>query len=752
MRRILIVSFCLMTGSWTLAQQQTPAPNAPPELTLQAIFAEGGITGRGPETIQWSPDSTKVSFVQRDDSGEHGQLWYIDAASGNKAVLVAESKLQSLAPPASQIKDERKKEWVQRYSVAAYQWTPDSKHLLFDSQGQLWYYSLDTGTAVQLTSSTDASTDPKFSPDGKRLAFVRKHDLWVHQVGSDVEADKRITTDGDENLLNGEVDWLYAEELSVRSNYFWSPDGKRIAFLQMNEKNVPVYPIVDWMSAHPSVSQEKYPKAGDPNPEVRVGVVSPDGGKVRWISVGEGKDKDIYIPRFGWIREGLLYIVVANRLQTQLDLYFVDAVTGRSRLMLRESEPDTWVLDESTDIKVLKSGDGFLWPSWRDGYTHLYLYSFDKGNPLVSDAKLVRQLTKGEFEVSGIAGIDDVSGTVYVDANADDPRQQQVYAVKLTGGPMQKISAEDGTHRATFAPNGRFFVDNYSAVMSPPRLSFCTVGASCNIVWQARTVNTYDFVAPKGLELKAADGVTKLYGRLLLPPGATGQATTPVILNPYGGPAGQSVVNAWGGAGFLFDQIMLRNGFAVLVVDNRGTPGRGKKFVAASRHDAGKVELADQLAALDQVLAQYPVLDGQRIGWWGWSYGGYLTLYAMTHSDRIKAGVAGAPVTDWHLYDSTYTERYMGLPKDNAAGYQSSSDVLAAANLKGRLLEVHGTSDDNVHLQNTIQMIQRLITAGKQFDLQLYPGKTHGVTGTAERVQLYQRILDHFDAWVKRAR
>jgi dipeptidyl-peptidase 4 len=745
-RLIVVLLLCLPAYSQQTTAAQG-APDTPSKLTIEAIFAEGGITGRGPETIKWSPDNAKVSFIQRDDSGEHGQLWYIDVATGNKAVLVAETKLQSLFPPSSALTAEQH-ERMQRYSVAAYEWAPDSKHLLFDSRGQLWYYTLDTGTAVQLTISPEASSDPKFSPDGKRLAYVRKHDIWSRPVGQGGE--HQVTREGDENLLNGEVDWVYEEELGVRSNYFWSPDSKQIVFLQMNEKLVPTYPIVDWMPTHPKVTELKYPKAGDPNPGVRVGVVSADGGKVRWINVGDGGNKDIYIPRFGWLSNGMVYVLMVNRLHTKMDLYFADPGSGRSRLVLSESEPNAYLDDERFQITWLKSGDRFLWPSWRDGHTHLYLYSFDKNNPLAADAKLERQLTQGEFEVSDVAGLDESAGTLFFHANAGDPRQEQVYSVKLDGSPMQKITREAGVHKASFAANGQYFIDACSALLSPPRLAFCKVGGTCSTFWQSRAVNAYNLIAPHALELKAADGQTTLYGYLLLPPGAeqAGAAKVPIILNPYGGPGVQEVRDSWGGTGLLFNQIMAQRGFATLQVDNRGMGNRGRAFASALLRKFGKVELEDQLAALDQVLKQFPTLDPNRVGWWGWSYGGFMTLYAMTHSDRVKAGVSGAPVSDWRNYDSIYTERYMGLPKDNASGYAESSPVNAAKSLDGRLLEVHGTSDDNVHFQNTIQMIRALINTGKAYDLQLYPNKTHGVSGSADRTHLYHRIQHHFEQYL----
>ncbi len=728
---------------FTIAQSASPHAPEKKALTIEAIFAEGGITGRAPETVKWSPDGSKVSFVQRDDSGEHGELFSVDAATGEKSVLVSGAKLATLAPDISKIKDEREKERLTRYHVAAYLWSPDSKRLLFDSQGQLWLYNLDSGTAVQLTSAPEPNVDPKFSPDGTRLAYVRKHNLYVRALSGKNE--KQLTKEKDENLLDGEVDWVYAEELDVRSNYFWSPDGQQIVFLQMDETRVPTYPITDWMPTHPKVDQEKYPKVGDPNPAVRIGVINSSGGKIKWITLTG--DPDIYIPRFGWLRDGLLWAEILNRAQDRLDLFFVDARSGRSRKVLTETSPDAWV-NVNNDFKVLKSGERFLWSSWRDGHTHLYLYSFGKQDPLAADARLERQLTRGDFEVLGVEGVDEDSGTVYFTANPDDPRQQQLCAVQFDASNFHRVTPEEGMHFASFADNGKHYVDNFSAFWAPPRISVCAAGGPCHMVWQSRSVADYDLIAPKYVEFKAGDG-DMLYGQLLLPPGSTTTGKVPLIVNIYGGPASQLVRNGWGGTTALFHQILAKKGLAIFSVDNRGTPGRGRKFSAALRHQYGAIELTDQLTALDQLLAQYPQLDRSRVAIWGWSNGGSMTLYSLTHSEVFKAGVSVAPVTDWRDYDSIYTERYLGLLKDNAKAYDDSSLPKAADKLHGALLLVHGTSDDNVHLQNSIQMVDALIKAGKPFRLMLYPNKTHGIAGTAARTHLFRMIEDHFERELK---
>jgi dipeptidyl-peptidase-4 len=719
---------------------QSPSPLKP--LTIEAIYAPGGLGGRGPETLEWSPDGTKLSFLQRNDEGEHGELWYVDAATGEKKVLVSASKLASLAPDYNKVKDEREKERLTRYHVAPYLWAPDSKHLIFDSQGQLWLFDLATSTAVQFTSAPDPSGDPKFSPDGSHVSYVRKHNLYVRPVSGRDE--RQLTKDTKDDLFNGDIDWVYAEELAVRSNYFWSPGSKDIVFLHMDETKVPTYPITNWIPTHPTVDNEKYPKVGDPNPTVKLGVVDAEKGKVRWISLTN--DPEAYIPRFGWVRDGIVWAEVLNRNQDKMDLYFVDAKSGKSRIVLTETTPGAWIDFEHLEVRFLKSSGAFLWPSWRNGHMHLYVYSFDMQNPMGAGAKLERQLTSGDFEVLSIEGVDEATGTVFFQANPGDPRQQQICSVKLDGTSMQQLTHEEGMYSGNFSDDGKHYQQTFMGPLTSQRMSLCTVGGACHPVWQARDeVAEYGLRAPKFLEFKAEDGTT-LYGRLLLPPDPPANGKIPLVVNIYGGPAGQTVLKEPTNP---FDEILARKGFAIFSVDNRGTPGRDRKFQTAIRHEFGAIELKDQLTALDQLFAQYPQLDKDRVAIWGWSNGGSMTLYAMTHSDRFRAGVAVAPVTDQINYDTIYTERYMGQLKDDAAGYHESDVTSAAANLHGALLIAHGTGDDNVHFQNTVQMVNALINAGEQFRLMIYPNKTHSIAGSESREHLFHMIEEHFERELK---
>jgi dipeptidyl-peptidase 4 len=731
LKRILFVILLLASTAFA----QTAAKK---QYTIQSMSAEAGQAGP-PQSLQWSPDGTKISFIRKAQGAQQEALYYYDPASGKDAVLIAADSMASMKPPTAGSKgDDRNADNRARYGVAAYHWSPDSKSILFDTMGHLWLFDLASSRGTQLTTSDEPTGDPKFSPDARFISFIRGHNLYVKPTASGAEV--ALTHDGNADLYNGEVDWLYEEELDVRSNYFWSPDSKQILFLQSNETPVPTYPIVDWIMDHPKMDPEKYPKAGDPNPTAKLAVTDVSGN-IKWLPLSN--DTNTYVPRFGWVRPGLAWAMVLNRRQNHADLYFVNTATGESKVVLSES--DDKYIEIVNAIHFFKSANQFIWPSWRDGFTHMYLYSFDAQDPLAS-AKLVGQLENGPYEVQSISQVDEANGVVYFMANKEDARRQNLYALPLKGGEAKRVTADPGVHTVALAENAKYFVDTFSSLNEQSRMQICpTTGGKCNEIFRSRVYDDYDRIPAQFVDFKAEDG-TVLHGAILLPrqgtPGAV-NGKYPLVMNPYGGPHGQTVRDDYKTMG-VFDQILAHRGIAVLKVDNRGMGNRGKKFATATFENLYEVELKDQLTALDQAIAQFPI-DNNRLGWWGWSYGGSMTLWAMTHSDRFKAGVSVAPVTDWHWYDTAYTERYMGLPDQNKAGYQRTSIVKAAPQLEGQLFIAHGTSDDNVHVQNTMQFVFALENNVIPFDMRVFPQKTHAISGKNTRLGLYTRILDQFD-------
>jgi dipeptidyl-peptidase-4 len=737
---LLSAVVALSPAALPLAAQAPPKP-----LTVEAIYAHGPLAGQLPEGISWSPDGKHLTYL------DGGELIDLDPAldSGAKPeqhqphVLVSRAKLASISGPGG---SETDRDHRSRYGMATYLWAPDSSHLLFDSNGRLWLFDLHNGTGVEVGfTGAAAGDDPKFSPNGNYISFVRDHGLSVLRLKEPITPATVVAPapnpDTHQVILNGEVDWVYEEELDVRSNYFWSPDSNRLAYLQMKETDVPEYPITDWIPTHATVDMQRYPQPGDPNPDVRVGVVSAGGGKTVWVKLPIQPGQD-YIPRFGWADRKTLWIETVTRDHKHRDLYFADAATGQAHPALQLA--DDKFFDERYDVNV---ADGsIVLTNWSDGHNHLYLYSYDQANLATATAKLERQLTKGDFEVGDVLGIDHAGKLVRYASNEGNPLEQQVWQVSFSGERKQLTSGA-GSHSGNFAPAGGAFVLKQSTRLDPPTLSLCQADAKCSVFWQTRALEPYHLRAPRQVEVKAHDGVT-LYATLLLPEGDTSAASIPLIVNPYGGPGPQSVANKWADS-LLFDELLAQHGFAVLHADNRGTGMRGRAFAQAAYHNFGPVQFEDQLAVVDAVLTQYPQLDSKRLGWWGWSWGGSFTLYAMSHSDRFRAGVAVAPVTDYRNYDSIYTERYMSQPADFPSGYKDFSVVNSAASLKGRLLLVHGTGDDNVHMENSIQYVQKLIEAGIPYDLQLYPRKTHSIAGPDVRTHLYNRILAHFEQYLK---
>lgn len=727
---VLVAGLCLaVSAKMAIAAEHGKA------LTVEDIFAHGPILGHPPEDLVWSPDGAHLTYLGADG------LMEIDGASGRSRVLVAQAKIETFTPGAA---DEQDRDHRSRYHQADYLWSPDSKQILFDAEGVFWLYDLSTKQAVKVASAGSAAEDsPQFSPDGKTISFIKDHGLAVAGLeDAKTGTDAHLLTPGSSaTLLDGQPDWVYLEELNVRSNYFWSPDSEHLAYLEMDETKVPEYPITDWIPTHPKIALQRYPQPGDANPAVRVGVISATGGATTWIRLPVRPNED-YVPRFGWVDAKTLWVEILTRDHKHLDLYFAASATGESHLALAQQENKFF--DDKYDVKVM---DGhILLTSWQDGHRHIYLYRYDLSHPMSRGAELERQLTRGDFDVDEILGVNAAKQLVYYASNEGNPTEEQLWRVSFAGARKQITSAA-GVHEGKFSPAGDTYTDRYSNRTTPPTLSFCETGGKCSQVWSTHALDAYHLRAPAPFTVKASDGST-LYATILLPAGKTTAASVPLIVNPYGGPGPMNVENKWGNDGYLFDNVLAEHGFAVLHADGRGSGRRGRDFAQAAYHDFGPVQFADQLAVADAALKMFPQLDAKRQGWWGWSWGGTFTLYALTHSDRFRAGVAVAPVTDWRNYDSIYTERYMSEPGDFASGYHDFSVVNSAANLKGHLLLVHGTGDDNVHLENTIQFVQQMTVHNVPYNLQLYPRKTHSIAGAEVRPHLYNSILTHFEQYL----
>jgi dipeptidyl-peptidase 4 len=723
----------LAVAVFSLFRLNLTAQEAPKPLTVETIYAHGSPAGNPPDELTWSPDGKHLTYL------DGGELMDVDPVTAKPIVLVSRAKLTALTGghDSEQDRDHR-----DRYKMASYIWAPDSLHLLFDTDGRLWLYDLRNGTAIEVGFTGAASGDnPKFAPNGSAISYIRDHGLVVLRLREAGTPAVQAAPSSTPNILNGEVDWVYLEELDVRSNYFWSPDSKSVAFLRMDEGSVPKYPITDWIPTHASVEEQRYPQPGDANPDVRVGVVSATGGKTVWVRLPIRAGQD-YIPRFGWVNGKTLWVETLTRDHKHRDIYFADAASGRANLVLQLS--DEKFLDKTYDLAA-EAGQMVL-TDWADGHNHLYLYSCDENSPGGTTAKLERQLTKGDFEVGDVLNVDFAKKQVEYQSNEGNPLEQGLWQVSFAG-ERKRLSEGVGTHEANIAPSGTAFVDKRSTLMEPASLQLCHVGGKCAVLWTGPSLSEYQLQAPEQIEVKARDGET-LYATLLLPKGVTNAASVPLIVNPYGGPGPMTVEDKWSDS-LLFDEVLAEHGFAVLHADNRGMGKRGRVFAQAAFHNFGPVQFEDQLTVVDAVLAKYPQLDAKRLGWWGWSWGGTFTLYALTHSDRFRAGVAVAPVTDWRNYDSIYTERYMSEPADFPQGYKDFSVVNSAAKLKGRLLLAQGTGDDNVHMENSVQFVQKLIEAGIPYDLQIYPRKTHSIAGADVRTHLFNRILVHFEEYLK---
>lgn len=726
----------LRRGCLLLAFLCLPFAAAAQELTLEEIFSTDGLAGPGPEQLQWSPDGASLTYILENAADGRRNLWVAGAKDGRPRVLVSHAQLAALAPALNDAtQDERERERRRRYAVASYLWSPDSKSLLFTSAGSLFLYELESGRGRELTPGLDGVRHPKFSPDGKFVSFVYEHDLWVADLAD--RRLRRLTTGGSADVLHGDLDWVYPEEFGVRDGHLWSPDSQRIAFLEMDQSRVPKYPLTTLTTAQATVDLQRYPKAGDPNPKVRLGVlaIGDPRSEVSWFAPGAE-----YLPRFSWTPDSRLIVQSLDRSQKNLQVEAFDASMGQRTLLLTETDSN-WI-NVHDDLRFLEGGAGFVWSSERSGLRRLYLYE--------SDGTLVRQLTAGDdWEVSAVAGVDQEAGIVYFTANRDNAIGSDLYAVRLTGGEVRRVTDGLGVHRVTMNPGATAYADARSTLRAPETVVIGAPGGEPErVIHEPQAVEQSDWAEPELSVIETGDGA-QIRTLLLKPPRLERGKKYPLVIYVYGGPHTPTIRDAWDTRGrYQFHQRLVQQGFVVAYVDDRASSRLGHKYEVAAARNYGPTALADHLIAVER-FKRLPFVDAERIGIWGWSGGGFATCFALTHSDAFRAGIAVAPVTDWRFYDSIYTERYMGLPAEEPEAYRRTSALEEADRLRGRLLLMHGTADDNVHAQNTIAMIDALIEAGKPYDLQLYPGQTHGISSAKDRLHLF-RTMEQF--WIRELR
>ena len=711
---------------------QQPA-SAGKTLTVERIYAQPSLSGRLTRGLVWTPNGQQLSYFETKGAGKEAkaELWVMDAASGERRLLVAADKLESILPADTSRPTQAT--GLGRRAPSQYQWAPDGAGILFQGPTALAWLDVKSQTGRTLVSGKGTIADPKISPDGRFVSFVRDHNVWLVNLSDAKE--RAITQGGTEEIRKGELDWVYPEELEIKTAYWWSPDSSAIAYLEMDERKVTQYPLVDFSSPGGEAEMERYPVAGSANPIVRVFVGSLDGGDPRPMDTGT--ETDIYIPRVNWLTDSKhLAIQRLNRAQTTLDLLVADAQTGRTRVILSETDP-FWI-NVSDDLHFLNDGKRFIWSSERSGYRHLYLYDLD--------GKQLGQLTNGEWEVTSVNGIDEAKGLVYFTSTAKSPLQRQVYVVHTDGSGQMQVTFGEGTHGADIPNGAGAIVDTYSNSMTPPRQELLRPdGKKIAMINENKVEELADYhlSPPEFLSVTSRDGM-KLNAEMIKPPGFHSEKKYPVLVCTYGGPHAQVVRNGWGGANFLWHQLMAQKSYIIFLLDNRGSAGRGHAFETSLHLRLGEQELSDQRDGV-KYLKSLPYVDANRIGIWGWSYGGHMTLHAMFEAgDDFKVGFAGGPVTDWRYYDSIYTERYLGLPQKNEKGYQDSSPVKYAAQLKGKLLIAHGTGDDNVHFANTLSVINDLIEAGKYVEVLAFPGRGHGVSDPPARRVLMQRVTQFF--------
>ncbi|HEY0940839.1 MAG TPA: S9 family peptidase [Steroidobacter sp.] len=724
-------------------------------LTVARIFADPDLSGPRLREPKFSPDGRYVTYLQgKRDNKDQLDLWAFDTRSGSARMLVDSRQLVGDDEKLS-AEEEARRERQRTASlrgIVEYQFSSDGKRLLIPLGGDLYLYDLGAkaAPATRLTHSESYETDAKFSPGGRYVSFIRDQNLFVIDLRARQE--RAITTDGGGLVQNGVAEFVAQEEMGRDTGYWWSPDDSHIAFTRIDDSPVQEVERFEINADGARMFRQRYPAAGTANTQVELKTVALATSKVTDLDIGIG---DGYLARVKWFPDSKsLAIQRQTRDQKKLELVKLDVASGRARVLLTETSPH-WI-ELNDDFKFLSSRPQFIWSSRRSGYKHLYLYDLD--------GKLLKPLTAGEWMVvgdgseNGLVGIDEAAGRVYFLASKESPLERHLYWVSLDArdpsSKVTRVSREAGWHDAKLLPGARGYLDVHSSPEQPPSASLRKLDGSLqhwllkNPLDATHPYHPYasNHVAEEYGSVAASDG-QQLYYRLLKPANLQPGKRYPAVIDVYGGPHFQYVRKDWMGgaraAQGLFRQVLAQNGFVVLTLDNRGSGFRGNAFETAIAGRTGKVEIEDQLRGVEY-LQSLPFVAGDRIGIMGWSYGGYMSLMALTTTKAFRAGVAGAPVTDWALYDTHYTERYLGTPQSNPEGYRSSAVIPYADSLHGSLLLVHGMADDNVLFTHSTLLMQKLQSLAKQFDLMTYPGGKHGLVRMPQQGRHYYEMVLRF--------
>jgi len=662
---------------------------------------------------EWLDDEHYL-VTETDEQMKAPKMFKVKARTGEKEVFLDFEAVKKNAPEGFSAAPE-----IGRFGGLTIGHTEDWSGLLYSFKNDLYFYRVKEGRMVRLTHDDDEEKNPRLSPTGDRVAFTRNNNLFTVTVSAGREV--QLTRDGGELISNGWASWVYFEEILGRASryaaFWWSPDGKKIAFLRFDDNPVPEFPIFDAEGRHGRLERQRYPKAGDPNPKVRLGVAPAAGGPVVWADFDE--DADHYVAWPVWLPDSSrLSVQWMNRGQDTIRIYLLDPATGEKSALYEETQP-TWV-EFFEDLHFFEDGSGFVLRSDKNGWRHLYLYD---GN-----GRLLRQLTDGPWSVQDISLVDEKNKRIYFTAAKDASTEVHLYRVRLDGRGLERLTPDAGTHFVQVSPGGSYFFDRHSRIARPAKLDLRRGGGALVRGLEDSRAPEMDDYALGRVELftiPTSDG-WNLPAYWILPPDFDPGKTYPVLFAVYGGPSSPVVSNAFPPLSFFY---LAQEGIIVISVDHRGSGHFGKKGTALMHRSLGKWEIHDWVEAV-RWLRGKPFVDPARVGITGGSYGGYATCLALTAAaDHFTHGFARAPVTDWHLYDTVYTERYMDTPAENPEGYKNGSVMTHAPKFKGVLFLEHGALDDNVHAQNSIQLIDRLIDLDKDFRFMLLPKQRHGSVG-----------------------